>query len=404
MVPVIQREEQALAVQSLGLQLYRRRRKELEKRGAAMHKDIKDEESAVKTLSKNTGMSEAARRELKKRKRNAERSKHETHGDDIDILTPPSSAPIEAACVQSHQRLQEAIKVSTSQGTAFGATQVNKNRLAAPLVLRSDSEIFGRSQRSDSPILTKEHGVSSEQSCYDYLHEQLQTLPTRRLEGQDSDDDFAVARSDQEADAALQMRKTLMAHYDDLLDHGYVLPSVIDFELLREVVASRNCGLEPSLPPPVQCHVMHCDVPVKTNAQLLAKSPAAEMARLRPKRRCQKLLEAPPIAESGSFIPCQQPEVRRSIDSSSEGIRSPTPQERARAPGHTGAQRKAERWNEEEDWNLLVGMSNNWSSGAIRRRNDLWHRTESAIRSRRQLLKRKHPDLFDEEGRIEGSV
>ncbi|GIZ49650.1 hypothetical protein CKM354_001267800 [Cercospora kikuchii] len=322
------------------------------------------------------------------------------------LQTPPSSPPDELPRASNSTTGRSDIAVDAAAvGTC---TRPNgSGRREDPILLDPEDELSDRISGDELPVQDHVTRQRSAECLIEQAREESQEHPECR-DNMCAEFQF-VAR-------------TFNFIYDDLLEQGYVLPSVLDMDVLRELANGSVTDIASVL-----------DAPRRVTRSLEARKPNASQhgppgASL---VKCN-LDSKPPVTKSE--VACHQPErpaeeaqlrktcgepthnraykppVRdpmlgedRRLSGNGEGSCSSRQRDEAstgqRAQGQTRS--KLVYWTAEEDHELMLGMHDGLNASEIRRRHDLGHRSESAIRSRRMVLKRKYSEMFDHDERLE---
>ncbi|KAF2212531.1 hypothetical protein CERZMDRAFT_105964 [Cercospora zeae-maydis SCOH1-5] len=237
-----------------------------------------------------------------------------------------------------------------------------------------------------------------------------QELPASQHQNQHQDDACAQEPPEFFQSAA----RTFSSVYDCLLELGYVLPDHLDMEVMRGLA-------EPTVAPAPSSKVEDTKHPCNARETTAARCPRPDADLPKEKvdnRSPARKAEAAPDArlQSGSAaqlretcvrpprhfvskLPVPKAPSKMNIDipanGTGRGLSQSQHHARTTREPRGVTRSKLLYWTAEEDQTLIAGMQRNLNASEIRRRCDLRGRSESAIRSRRLVLKRKYPHMFD---------
>ena len=189
-----------------------------------------------------------------------------------------------------------------------------------------------------------------------------------------------------EPSSTLKFRE-LLNTYDDLLEEGHILPGLLDVECVRDMLFPTECS-SPAVPRSNRGQTSNTNVTTGSQRQRAESAEQATTCAQRP-------VPAPSVTVPASAHKKCGTRPRRIAFVQ---IYRSEHQNEARSTQRTA--RKL-NWTPEEDSQLLCGLSAKCQAEEIRLQNCLAHRTAAAIRSRKALLRKKNPTMFDARGNIE---
>ncbi|CAK1368015.1 unnamed protein product [Cercospora beticola] len=320
------------------------------------------------------------------------------------LQTPPSSPPDEATRASCSTTCQSDIAVDTAAAVTYTRPK-GSGRREDPILLDLEDDISDDASGDEPPV----QGLVTRTRSAEHSIKRARVGYQQRPECPD----------DMCAEFQFVVR-TFNSIYDDLLEIGYVLPNVLDMDVLRELANGPVTAVAPALEAPYGIeqrgckpsgsqHRPPCTSLAKRNLSSKPPVKKAEVARDPPMRPAAKAQSRETCGEPARHRACKPPvrdltvrEDHRLSGDVQGGCSSRLRDEAGvgqRAQGQTRS--KLVCWTAEEDHELMLGMHDGLNAPEIRRRHDLGHRSESAIRSRRMMLKRKYSEMFDDDEQLE---
>ncbi|PPJ59088.1 hypothetical protein CBER1_01646 [Cercospora berteroae] len=320
------------------------------------------------------------------------------------LQTPPSSPPDGPPQASSSTTGQSNIAVDTAAAGTCTRPK-GSGRREDPILLDPKDKLSDHASGDEPPVQglvtrTRSAGYSIERARVGYQ-------------------EHPECRDDMCAEFQFVAR-TFNSIYDDLLEMGYVLPNVLDMDVLRELANGPVTGVAPVLDAPYGVEQRGCKPSASQHRPPCTSLPKRNLSSKPPVKKAEVACDpsTKPAADTQSREAdallthnriCRPPvpvPIARENDCPSRNGQGGSP---SRPRDEAGASQRAQGqtrsklvyWTAEEDHELMLGMHDGLNASEMRRRHDLGHRTESAIRSRRMVLKRKYSEMFDHDERLE---